>query len=45
MMWWSHLAVMCRDPGFIPKGYKYDEHILAKPFVVTKRAMELKNLP
>ena len=23
MMVWSHSATMCRDPGFIPKDYKY----------------------
>lgn len=23
-MVWSHLSTMCRDPGFIPLGYKYE---------------------
>jgi len=23
LMVWSHIATMCRDPGFIEKGYKY----------------------
>jgi len=23
LMVWSHMATMCRDPGFIELGYKY----------------------
>lgn len=32
LMIWSHMATMCRDPGFIPKGYRYDENNLVKPY-------------
>lgn len=28
----SHVRTMCADPGFIPKGYKYKEEVLAAPF-------------
>jgi len=31
-MVWSHLGTMCKDPGFIPKGYRYDASKLPTEF-------------
>ena len=38
MMILSHLATMCRDPGFIEMGLEYDESALAAPFKTLKEA-------
>ena len=38
MMILSHLATMCRDPGFIEMGLEYDESELATPFKSLKEA-------
>ena len=32
MMVISHISTMCIDPGFIPRGYKYDEEAIVAPF-------------
>ena len=37
MLIWSHLSTMCRDPGFIPINYEYDEIKLAKPFRLVRK--------
>ena len=29
LMLWSHLATMCREPGFIPLEYEYDTDLLS----------------
>ena len=36
LMIWSHLATMCRDPGFIPFSYRYNKELLSKPFQVVQ---------
>lgn len=38
MMILSHLATMCKDPGFIEMGLEYDEKVLAAPFKSLKEA-------
>ena len=44
-MVWSHLATMCRDPGFVPLSYRYDKSLLSKPFrVVHEQDMTGKEL-
>ena len=32
MMVFSHMSTMCIDPGFVPRGYKYNEEVIAAPF-------------
>ena len=45
LMVWSHLATMCRDPGFVPMSYSYDKSMLSKPFkVVHEQDMTGKEL-
>ena len=32
MMLISHAKTMCADPGFVPRGYEYNEEVLVAPF-------------